>query len=74
MTVKEHVTQEVKKIAAAGKSVDEKVVAFVKEDFHKTLADCEKTGHSVRLNKQPKIRWKVCRTVLRPLGIRPAIS
>ncbi|NIA08266.1 MAG: hypothetical protein GWP10_00455 [Nitrospiraceae bacterium] len=47
MSVKEHITQEVKKIANEGKTVDEKIIAFVKDDFHKTLADSEKTGASV---------------------------
>ncbi|MFK5915231.1 MAG: hypothetical protein QM484_12740 [Woeseiaceae bacterium] len=48
MSIKEHVTQEVKKIAVEGKAVDDKVIAFVKSDFHQTLADCEKTGHSIK--------------------------
>ena len=48
MSVKEHVTQEVKKIANEGKTVGEHVIAFVKEDFNKTLTECEKAGHSVK--------------------------
>ena len=48
MSVKEHVTQEVKKIADEGKDVDTRVVEFVKDDFRKTLVDCEKTGHSIK--------------------------
>jgi len=44
----EHVKEQVKKIATEGKAVDEKVLAFVREDFRKTLADCEKTGRPVK--------------------------
>jgi len=48
MSVKEHVTQQVKKIVREGNTVDENIVSFVKTDFHKTLADCDKTGRSVK--------------------------
>lgn len=48
MSIKEDVEEQVRKIAVAGKAVDEKVIAFVQENFRRTLADCGRAGTSVK--------------------------
>jgi len=48
MNIKEHVTNEVQKIATEGKAVEQKVVDFIKTDFHNTLKSCDQAKTSVK--------------------------
>ena len=52
MSIKETVSAGVRKIAEAGKDVDAKTVAFVKQSFHQTHEACDKSGASLKTATQ----------------------